>query len=61
MEKAKKKAIKILDLVEDYILESQPLIKKVAEDGKLKGNTLLYGDSYYKVEDKVTKLLKKRW
>ena len=51
MTKTKELAAHIIDLVETVIRDSHPSVDKIGE--KCKGHTLLYGDTYYFLEDTI--------
>jgi len=55
MDKYQKKANEIIELVEDTIMASNPRLHKM----KFKGDTLLYGEPYYDLEDEIAEMLKK--
>jgi hypothetical protein len=48
-------AADIIDLVEDAIRAENKDVDAIAEGNE--GNTLLYGESYYKLEDEIADLL----
>jgi len=51
-------AASIIDMVEYAIRKVHPEIDKIASD--CEGNTLLHGESYYTLEDKVSNFLRER-
>jgi hypothetical protein len=48
-------ASQIIDLVEDAIRKAHPKVDRVGKN--CQGNTLLYGEKYYDVEDLLTEIL----
>ncbi|MDG6221915.1 MAG: hypothetical protein IAX21_07120 [Candidatus Bathyarchaeota archaeon] len=55
MDRFQRLAHEIIDLVELSIRKAHPTIDAQAAD--LKGNTLLYGENYYDLENEITELL----
>lgn len=49
-------AHQIIDLVEEKIVEAYPKLKKLQE--KTEGNTFLYGEDYYDLEDEIADKIK---
>ena len=49
-------AHEIIDLVELSIRKAHPTIEDLATN--LKGNTLLYGENYYDLENEISELLR---
>jgi len=58
MNKFQKLAAKIIDMVEHDIRRANPEVDAIAIEKK--GNTLLYGESYYQLEDAIAEELRKR-
>jgi hypothetical protein len=58
MEKERDIACTIIDLVENAIRANHRTIEKFAS--KRKGNTLLYGEAYYLLEDQIVEYLKEQ-
>ena len=56
MDKFQRLAADIIDMVEHAIRKAYPKVDKIAS--KCKGNTLLYGEVYYDLEDKVSNFLR---
>jgi len=51
-------AANIIDMVEYAIRKAHPEVDDVAS--KCEGNTLLYGEAYYDLEDEVSNLLREK-
>jgi len=51
-------AADIIDMVEHAIREAHPEVDRIAS--KCEGNTLLRGEAYYALEDKVSNLLREK-
>ena len=54
MERYRKLAIEIIDEIEERIFAANPRLAKM----RFRGNSLLYGEDYYDVEDWLCELLK---
>jgi len=57
MDKFQRLAHEIIDLVECAIRKAHPTID--AKASRLKGNTLLYGEKYYDLENEIAEILRK--
>lgn len=55
MDSFQRLAHEIIDLVELSIRKAHPMIEDLAAN--LKGNTLLYGENYYDLENEISELL----
>jgi hypothetical protein len=55
MDKYQRLAHKIIDLVEFSIRETHPAVDAKATASK--GNTLLYGENYYNLENEISEIL----
>ena len=56
MDKFQRLANEIIDLIEEKMLENNPDVKKLVY--KKKGNTMLYGEAYYNLEDEIAEKLR---
>lgn len=52
---ARRKAGQIINVVESLLRETYPTIEHIAENSE--GNTLIYGEDYYDIEDELTFLI----
>lgn len=55
MRKEREIAIKILDMVEDYLYENKD---KLMKENNLSDKSIIHGEDYYELEDKIVDLLK---
>lgn len=56
LQKERTLASEIIDIVEDAIRKAHPSVNKIGKG--CQGNTLLYGEKYYDLEDTLTKILR---
>jgi len=56
MDKFQRLAHEIIDLVEDAVRKAHPTVDTKAS--RLKGNTLLYGENYYNLENEIAEILR---
>lgn len=58
MDRFQELAANIIDMVEYAIRKTHPEVDEIAS--KCEGNTLLHGEAYYTLEDKVSNLLREK-
>lgn len=59
MQKERTLTSEIIDLVEDAIRKAHPKVDKIGKN--CQGNTLLYGEKYYNLEDSLAEILKEAY
>lgn len=59
MRKERTLTSEIIDLVEDAIRKAHPKVDKIGKN--CQGNTLLYGEKYYNLEDSLVEILKEAY